>query len=98
MEKKSKRVVDPYTKEVEATGSNIACGAMLILAFIYFIYEIAKGRGINAGFYSIISLYNAVAFGYRALKLEKNRKLNIVTSIIWSILTIMLILDYFKVI
>ena len=84
--------------EVENTGVKLAAISMLFLALIYFMVEIARGNGTNTAIYSMISVFNTVLFGYRALKMEKCRKLNAVTSIIWGLLTIMLILDYFKVI
>ena len=86
-----------YEIEVESKGAIFASVAMLLLALIYFSYEIFTGKGSNPALYSIITIYNAVIFGYKAIKVEKNRKINITTSVIWGLLTLMLILSYFKV-
>ncbi|MCR5228748.1 MAG: hypothetical protein K6D03_01320, partial [Solobacterium sp.] len=71
--------------------------AMLLLAFIYFSYEIFTGKGTNPAFYSMITVFNAVMFGYKAVKIEERRKLSIFTSAVWSLLTILLVLSYFEV-
>ena len=96
--KKENKNKDMYAVEVEAKGANYAGITMLLLAFIYFTFEIFSGRGSNPAFYSIITVYNAVLFGYKAIKIDKRRGLYIFTAVVWSILTIMLVLDYFKVI
>lgn len=95
MEKEKK---DSHEIEVENKGAVIAAICMLLLAFIYFTYEIFTGQGTNPALYSIITIYNTVLFGYKAAKVEKCRKLNVFTSVVWGLLTIMLILSYFKVI
>ena len=82
--------------EVSYKGATIAAVTMLILACIYYCYEIFTGRGSNPGFYSLITIYSTILFGYKGIKIEKNRKLNIFTSIIWGILTIMLVFSYFR--
>ena len=96
--KKENKKKDMYAIQVEAKAANIACVSMLILAFIYFTYEIAIGKGTNPAFYSLITIYNAILFGFKAIKIKENKKLNIFTSVIWGLLTIMLILSYFEVI
>ena len=96
--KKENKNKDMYAIEVEAKGANYAGIAMLLLAFVYFIYEIFTGKGSNPAFYSIITIYNAILYGYKAIKIETHRKLNAFTSFVWGLLTLMLILSYFKVI
>ena len=59
-------------------------------------HEIFTGKGSNPGFYSLITIYSTILFGYKGIKVEKNRKLNIITSVIWGILTIMLVFSYFR--
>ena len=93
-----KKEKDTYEIEVEAKGANYAGITMLLLAFVYYSFEIFSGRGSNPAFYSIITVYNVVLFGYKAIKLKKHRKLNIFTSVVWGLLTLMLVLDYFRVI
>ena len=96
--KKENKNKDLYAIEVEAKACKVASVSMVLLAFIYFTYEIISGKGSNPAFYSLITIFNAILYGYKAIKIEKNRKLNMFTFIIWSLLTIMLILTYFKVI
>ena len=88
---------DFYALEVEANACKIASVIMLILAFIYYSYEIISGKGSNPAFYSLITVFNSVMFGYKAIKLKERRKLSIITSIIWGLLTVMLVLQYFGV-
>ena len=95
---KDKKKRDMYTVQVELKGATYAGLSMLILALIFYTYEICTGKGSNPAFYSIITIYNTVLYAYKAIKIEERRKLNIFTSIIWGILTLMLILDYFKII
>lgn len=95
--RKENKKKDAYEIEVENNGCKIAALAMLILISVYFIYEIATGKGTNPALYSAIAICEAALYGYKAIKLEKHRGLSILTSVIWSILTIMLVLQYFKV-
>ena len=96
--KKENKKKDMYEIQVSAKGCEYAAVSMLLLAFVFFTYEIITDRGSNPAFYSLITLFNAVSFGYKAVKIEKDRKLNVFTSIIWGVLTIMLCLQYFKVV
>ena len=96
--KKENKKKDVYEIQIDAKACEYAAVSMLILAFIFFTYEIASGKGSNPAFYSLITLFNTVIYGYKAIKLSKNRKLNIFTSITWGLLTILLFLEYFKVI
>ena len=96
--KKENKNKDIYATQVEAKGANYAAICILILASIYFCYEIFTGKGQNPALYSIIAIYNSVLYGYKAIKIEEKRSLSAFTSIIWGLLTIMLVLQYFKVI
>ena len=96
--KKDNKKKDIYALEVESKGANYAGITMLILAFIYYTYEIMQGKGSNPALYSIITIYNAVLYGYKAIKIKEKRGLWIFTSVVWGLLTIMLTLSYFKVI
>lgn len=93
--KKENKKKDAYAIEVEAKGAEIASILMLLLAFVYFTYEIFTGKGQNPGFYSLITIFNSALFSYKAIKLEKDRKLNSFTGIVWGLLTVMLIYSYF---
>ena len=96
--KKENKKKDIYAIEVEAKSSQIAGIGMLILASVYFIYEIITGKGQNPAFYSLITIYESILYGYKAIKIHERRKLSLFTSVIWGLLTLMLILEYFKVI
>ena len=96
--KKENKKKDIYEIEVERKGCYIAAVVMLLLAATYYCYEILTGQGQNPALYSIITIYCSILYGYKSLKVEKNRKLNAFTSFIWGLLTILLILHYFKVI
>ena len=78
--KKENKNKDIYAVQVEAKGASIAGVSIIILAFIYYLYEMMSGKGSNPALYSIITIYNAILYGYKALKIEKHRKLNTFTS------------------
>ena len=94
--KKENKNKDIYALEVETKAANIAGLAIIILTAVYFTYEILSGKGTNYALYSLIALYNAIIYGYRAMKISHYRKINIFTSVIWSLLTILLVFEYFK--
>lgn len=96
--KRENKKKDVYEIEVDSKAGQYAAISMLLLAFLFFTYEIVTGKGSNPAFYSLITTFNTVIYGYKAIKLSKNRKLNIFTSITWGLLTVILILEYFKVI
>ena len=98
MSRKENKNKDVYEIEVENKGCKIAALSMLILISIYYCYEIISGQGQNYTLYSLISIYCTILYGYKAIKLEKRRKLHILCSVLWGFVTIMLILEYFKVI
>ena len=89
---------DEYEIRVDNKATTYAALAMLILTSVFFIYEIVTGQGQNYSLYSILAIFNSFLYGYRGIKLEENRKLNIFTSVIWGLLTVALVLEYFKVI
>ena len=89
---------DEYEIRVDNKATTYAALAMLVLTSVYFIYEMVIGKGQNYSLYSILAIFNTFLYGYRGIKLEKNRKLNIFTSVIWGLLTVGLVLEYFKVI
>ena len=95
--KKENKKKDIYEMEVEKKGAVYAALAMLILAAVYFCYEIFSGKGTNPALYSILAIYCSVVYGYKGIKIEKARTLNIFTSLIWGALSILLILNYFGV-
>lgn len=96
--RKENKKKDAYEIEVETQGCKYAAIAMVLLTTVYFCYEMIIGKGQNYTLYSIISIYCSIMYGYKAIKLEKCRKLHAFTSIIWGLMTIILILVYFKVI
>ena len=94
--KKENKKRDIFSFEVEARGATFAAVCMVILAAVYYIYEIVTGRGSNPALYSIITMYNTVIFGYKAIKIEKARTINTITSILWGLMTVILVYSYFK--
>ena len=78
--------------EIENKAIKLAMLSVLILTTVYYIMEIVV-RGIhNAGLYSIISLYCAVLYGYKAIKHQKT--FHIVCGIIWTLVAISLVYEY----
>ena len=88
---------DIYAIQVEANACKIASLVMVLLAFVYYSYELFTGKGSNPAFYSLVTVFNAVMFDYRAIKIEEKRGWSIFACIVWTILTVMLILTYFGV-
>ena len=80
---------------VSNKGAYLAGLVMIILAAIYFTYEIVMGKGTNYALYSLLAIYNTVLYGYQAIKTSEKRKLHIFTAVIWGVLTIMLAISYF---
>ena len=93
--KKENKKRDAYELEVESKGSQYAALGILLLTTLFYIYEIVTGKGSNPALYALIAIYCSIAYGYKAIKLERARKLHTFTSVIWGILTIMLVIEYF---
>lgn len=81
--------------EVSNKGATLAGLVMIILAAIYFTYEIIMGKGTNYALYSLLAIYNTILYGYQAIKSSEKRKLHIFTAVIWGLLTISLVISYF---
>lgn len=81
--------------EVANKASTIAGISMVILAALYFSYEIILGKGTNYALYSLLAIYNTILYGYQAIKTSERRKLHVFTAVIWGLLTIGLIISYF---
>ena len=96
MSRKENKKKDVYESEVEKKGAVIAAVSMIILAGVYYCYEIISAKGQNYAMYSIISLYCAILFGYKGIKIEKKRGFNIFCSIVWALVTILTIVQYFR--
>ena len=96
--KRENKKKDIYELEVERKGAVVAAMTMVILAGIYYCYEISIAKGSNPALYSLVTIYCTIIYGFKAVKVAKYRKLNAFASVTWCILTIMLILEYFKVI
>lgn len=97
MSRKENKNKDLYEAEIEVKGSKIATIVMLLLATVYYCYEIFTAKGQNITLYSLITIYCAVIYGYKAIKFKKRKRFNLICSIIWFVVTISLILQYFKV-
>ena len=81
--------------EVSNKGATLAGLVMIILAAIYFTYEILMGKGTNYALYSLLAIYNTILYGYQAIKSSEKRKSHIFTAVIWGLLTIGLVISYF---
>ena len=93
--KEENRNKDYASIAVSNRGAFLAGLSMVILAAVYFTYEILTGKGTNYALYSLLSIYNAILYGYQAIKSKERRGVHIFTSVVWTILTIMLIYSYF---
>ena len=80
--------------EAERKGGVIAAISILILSTVYYAAGIFITGKTNYGWYSIIALYCTVVYGYKGIKLKN--KLNILTSIIWLLVTILTTYSYFE--
>ena len=96
--KQENKKKDPYVLQVQFMATALACTTMLLLAFIYLVYELKTYDSWNPAIYSIITAYIAVFTGYRGMKIEKDRGVYLIWAIVSGIFTILLILEYFKVI
>lgn len=88
-QKKDLARIENQTKAVK-----YAAFGVVILATIYFCMEIFIKGKTNYGWYSIIALYCSIFYGYEAIKDKK--KVLIFSSIIWTIVTIILVVSYIK--
>ncbi len=96
--RKENKNKDMVTLQESYKGATYAAIAMVLLAFVYFTYEMLQGKGTNYALYSLICMYNAVLNGWLALKVKESKVLRIINFAIWGLLTIMLVLEYFNVI
>ena len=81
--------------EISNKGATIAGISMVILAAVYFSYEMFTGKGTNYALYSLLAIYNTILYGYQAIKTSEKRKLHVFTAVIWGLLTVGLIVSYF---
>ena len=72
--------------EVEKKAVKIGAYGIVILATIYFCMEIFIKGETNYGWYSIISLYCAILYGYKAV--HDKKALHIFCGIIWAIVAV----------
>lgn len=93
-EKKTNKKKDPKEIEFENKAVNCAAIAVLFLAFIFFVLEIAITGKTNYGLYAIITIFNGALYLYKSIKSEKNRKLNITSAVLWLLLTGICIYGY----
>ena len=80
---------DFYEIEIENKAVKIGALGILLLTTIYFCLEIFINDNTNYGWYSIISLYCALVYGYKGIKIKKG--FSIICSIIWMFTSIMFI-------
>ena len=77
--------------EIEIENKAVKFGVLgiLILTTIYFCLEIFIKDNTNYGWYSLISLYCAIIYGYKGIKTKNIFR--IIISLIWTITSIMFI-------
>ena len=93
--KKANKKKDEYELEIDRRGTRVGGLFAIILTTIYYCYEIISGKGSNPALYSIITSFCAGTYIYVGLKVDRNKKTNLIAGIIWLILTIMLVITYF---
>lgn len=93
--KKENKKRDAYELEVESKGAQYAALGILLLTTVFYVYEIVTAKGSNPALYALIAIYCSIAYGYKAIKLERARKLHVFTAITWGLVTIMLVIEYF---
>ena len=79
--------------ETENKAVKIAALSILLLSCVYYLCGILITGKTNYGFYSVIALYCTVVYGYKGFKLHN--KSNIITAIIWFLVTILTGYSYF---
>lgn len=95
LSRKENKKKDAFETEVSAKAATYGCIATTVLATIYFCYEIFIGRGTNPAFYSLVTIANTFIYGYKGIKLKEKRGLYIFNTVVWGLLTVMLIVEYF---
>ena len=90
--RKENKKKDLAEVEIENKAVKLAMLAVLILTSVYYCMEIIVKGVHNEGLYSIIAIYCAITYGYKAIKTKKG--IDIFCGITWSIVTIMLVVEY----
>ena len=81
------RAQDPYMTQVTLKGTSYASVAVLVLVMIYTIIHFIKDRYINYEMWSLLAVYNAVVFSYRASK--DKTKANIISAVSYSLIALL---------
>ena len=92
---KKETKVDLEKKEMENKAIFAGTVGMLFLTLIFYIAEIAITGETNYGLFALISIFNGISFGYRAIKSDKCRKINAVAAILWILTTVLCTYQYF---
>ncbi|MGN0587871.1 MAG: DUF6442 family protein [Oscillospiraceae bacterium] len=77
------RAQDPYMMQVTLKGTGYASLAVITLGVIYTVIHYIKNGYINFELWSLLALYNAIVFSYRASK-DKTKK-NIISAVAYSL-------------
>ena len=80
--------------EIENKGVKISALSIIVLATVYYCLEIFIKGETNYAYYSIVALYCAIFYGYKALKIKKG--FYIFCSIIWFIVTVLCVYSDIK--
>lgn len=90
---KKETKVDLEKKEMENKAIFAGTVGMLFLTLIFYIAEIAITGETNYGLFALISIFNGLSFGYRAIK--RGGKTNAIAAILWLITTVLCTYQYF---
>jgi len=92
MSRKENQNKDLVRIQIENKAVKFAALSIVILATVYFCMEIFIQGKTNYGWYSIISLYCAIFFGYKGFK--DHKKVNLIAGLAWTLCTIGFIISY----
>ena len=70
--------------EIQTKAVKLAALGLLILSTIYFVLEIVFNNKTNYGWYSMIALYCAIAYGYKGIKMKKRISIICIIRIYYS--------------
>lgn len=79
--------------EVTNKGAIWSACVMAILSLVFYAAETMVTGKTNSAFFAIIAVYNATLYLYKSFK--QKGALNIITAVIWTVLSIGLIVSYF---
>jgi hypothetical protein len=83
---------DLYEKEIQVKAGNMGACAAAILATIFFSIQIVVGGGINLGLHAVFCSVPATGYIFKAVNMKRKR--DIIVSVIWIAVTLILSIAY----